>query len=176
MDLLGHIVDTMKEWQLKMGRIDSDIRLYYPPDSVCEFLDLPADTSEEQLVSAVDAYLRTEAPFLGRVSVVPAKDHRVGVVISKEGNDYIADHVPAPVFLQGLLQLLKKQDLEVIRIYFADTAASQGGTVVEEQEEDGGLVLSFDRESIDPYVYCFDSDCFGVTYHRFSRSDYDKLK
>ena len=37
------------------------------------------------------------------------------------------------------------------------------------------MLEAFDREEVDPYVYCFDADDFGVTYHRFARVDYEKL-
>lgn len=177
MELLDHIIDTMKEWELKMGRIDSDIRLYYPPDSVCQFLQLPADAQEETVIQSVSQYLQEEAPYLGEVKVIPAKDHRIGVVIPKEGSDYVAEHIPPPVFLQELLQILKQQDLDAIRDHFTRIAKERGGNICEEKEDDGmGTVLFFEQEEIDPYVYCFDSDDFGVTYHRFSRADYERLK
>ena len=28
---------------------------------------------------------------------------------------------------------------------------------------------------IEPYVYCVESDEFGLTYHRFTREDYEEL-
>ncbi len=177
MNLSDHIIDTLKEWELKMGQIDSDIRLYYPPDSVCDFLGLPLQMEEQVLIAKVKEYLNTQTPFLGVVKVVPAKDHRIGVVIPREGSTYVAEHMDTPVFLQNLLQVLKQQSLQAIKDYFADYAGKHGGQMIEETEDDGiGCVLYFDKDDIDPYVYCFDSDAFGVTYHRFSRSDYEKLR
>ena len=38
MRLEEHIADTLKEWELKLGRIDGGIRLYYPCDSIREYL------------------------------------------------------------------------------------------------------------------------------------------
>ena len=38
MRLEEHIADTLKEWELKLGKIDGGIRLYYPCDSIREYL------------------------------------------------------------------------------------------------------------------------------------------
>ena len=38
-----------------------------------------------------------------------------------------------------------------------------------------GLVFYYTSEEADPYVYCMEQDDFGITYHRFSRPDYNKL-
>ena len=41
MTLKKHIIDTIKEWQLKIGNIDTDIRLYYPKSSLCDYMEVP---------------------------------------------------------------------------------------------------------------------------------------
>ena len=43
MTLEKHVIDTMKEWQIKIGSFDSNIRLYYPKKSLCRYLDLNID-------------------------------------------------------------------------------------------------------------------------------------
>ncbi len=48
--------------------------------------------------------------------------------------------------------------------------------VEEDHESEGlGLVFYYTSEETDPYVYCMEQDDFGITYHRFSRPDYNKL-
>ena len=43
MTLERHVIDTMKEWQLKMGSFDMDIRLYYPKTSMCRYMEMEKD-------------------------------------------------------------------------------------------------------------------------------------
>ena len=83
----------------------------------------------------------------------------------------------ASELLENILAALKLQDLDAIRNVFKEFANKNGGYVIEDKSEGhSGAVLYFNNEDIDPYVYCFEQDDFGVTYHRFARSDYDKLK
>lgn len=67
--------------------------------------------------------------------------------------------------------------MDQVRKVFEDYAAEHQGTCVEEDHESEGLGLVFyyTSEETDPYVYCMEQDDFGITYHRFSRPDYNKL-
>lgn len=179
MKLEKHIVDTLKEWQLKLGSMDQHISLYYPVDSICDYMELEKEPETEQekkaLLHTVKKHLSEQAPWLGDVTL-SYTDNRMGIDIPAEGCLYVAENVKSPEFLEGFLKVLKQQDLEKIKAYFHEYAAHHGGTVVEEtDEEDMGTVLYFRQEEIDPYVYCIDQDVFGVTYHRFARVDYEKL-
>ncbi|MGN0293843.1 MAG: DUF3877 family protein [Lachnospiraceae bacterium] len=179
MKLEKHIVDTLKEWQLKLGSIDQHINLYYPVDSICDYMELEKmpETKQEKkaLLHTVKKYLSEQAAYLGDVTLNDT-DSRIGIEIPAEGCRYVADNVKTPEFLEGFLKVLEQQDLEKIKTFFREYAAHCGGTVVEETDtEDMGTVLYFKQEEIDPYVYCIDQDVFGITYHRFARTDYEKL-
>ena len=40
----------------------------------------------------------------------------------------------------------------------------------EDREAEGmGCVFCFENDDFEPYVYCVESDEFGLTYHRFTR-------
>ena len=38
-----------------------------------------------------------------------------------------------------------------------------------------GCVFCFENDDFEPYVYCVESDEFGLTYHRFTREEYEEL-
>lgn len=208
MRLEEHIADTLKEWELKLGKIDGGIRLYYPCDSVREYLEQACAGSwrekaeagspnvktttvessansemwqqfqtvgDEDLAECVRQYLQAEAAYLGAVKT-EYHEGRIAVQIPEEGCQYVAEQMEYPELLVRLLPCLKEGSLEKIRALFETYAREHGGQACEDQEEeDLGCVLYFDRDEVDPYVYCFDADDFGVTYHRFARADYEKL-
>lgn len=184
MRLEEHIADTLKEWELKLGKIDGGIRLYYPCDSVREYLEQAYAGSRrkkadhgmknEELAECVRQYLQAEAAYLGQVKT-EYHEGRIAVQIPDAGCQYVAEQMEYPELLVRLLPCLKAGSLEKIRGLFETYAMEHGGQVCEDQEEDLGCVLYFDRDEVDPYVYCFDADDFGVTYHRFARADYEKL-
>ncbi len=39
-----------------------------------------------------------------------------------------------------------------------------------------GSVFYFEKDSTERYVYCVEDDDFGLTYHRFTRKEYEDLK
>lgn len=43
------------------------------------------------------------------------------------------------------------------------------------EEHEMGHVFSFSDPSVDEYCYCVEENEFGLTYHRFSREDYEAL-
>lgn len=38
-----HVTDTIKEWEMKLGAINTELRLYYPTVSLEELLGLPRE-------------------------------------------------------------------------------------------------------------------------------------
>lgn len=57
---------------------------------------------------------------------------------------------------------------------FAD---KYGESYREEDREAGryGMCVLLENDDFEPYVYCVESDEFGLTYHRFTREDYEEL-
>lgn len=175
MTLEKHVIDTMKEWQVKMGSLDSNIRLYYPKASLCRYLSLSMEIDNKELSEYMEQYFDSHAKYLGRVTV-HAEHDRFCVMVGKEGCDYIEKKVPEPEFLTKLLKVLKNQKMQNI-IQFFEEYARMHGTDICIRNEEGGLetVLYFEDEKVEPYVYCIDANEFGITYHRFTKDEYMDL-
>lgn len=175
MTLEKHIIDTMKEWQIKIGSFDSGIRLYYPKSSLCRHLHLSKDMDNETLSSCIESYFADDVKYLGKVTVSAQQD-RFCILVGKEGCDYVERKVPEPEFLTEFLKVLKCQKMQVILDFFEDYARKQETCLCIQKEEEGQeTILYFENEDIEPYVYCIDENEFGITYHRFTRDDYRDL-
>ena len=61
--LKKHIIDTVKEWQMKIGYRPESMKLYYPAVSLAELLDLPEDAEKEQLQRALLGFAEKEEAF-----------------------------------------------------------------------------------------------------------------
>ncbi|MEI3194052.1 MAG: DUF3877 family protein [Lachnospiraceae bacterium] len=61
--LKKHIIDTVKEWQMKIGYRPESMKLYYPAVSLAELLDLPEDAGKEQLQRALLGFAEKEEAF-----------------------------------------------------------------------------------------------------------------
>lgn len=176
MTLEKHVIDTMKEWQIKMGSFDSNIRLYYPKTSLCYYLDLSMDIDNEVLSRYIEKYFADNKKELGDV-IVTAEQDRFCIQIGKEGCDYVEKEVPEPEFLLMLLETLKCRKMQTILELFEDYAKKHGTKCVCTQKEEDGVetVLYFENMDVDSYVYCIDQNEFGITYHRFTKDDYINL-
>ena len=88
MTLEKHVIDTVKEWQTKIGTDDAGVRLYYPKVSMCGYLKLPVEEDSEKICQEAEAYFEKSVPELGHVTVTEKAD-RFCVFVSPEGCDYI---------------------------------------------------------------------------------------
>ena len=175
MTLEKHVIDTVKEWQTKIGTDDAGVRLYYPKASVCGYLKLPIEEDSEKICQEAEAYFKKHVPQLRSVEVTEKAD-RFCVFVGPEGCDYINREIPVSEFLEGFLKVLKTQDMQQVYGYFEAFAKANGTTVCEEDdEEDLGTVLSFADKNVEPYLYCVTDDQFGITYHRFTKDDFDTI-
>ena len=175
MTLEKHIVDTMKEWQIKMGSLDSDIRLYYPKTFLCRYLNLQDDIENDVLSKRIEKYFADKAKYLGEITVSAMKD-RFCILVGKEGCEYVEKNVPEPEFLAQYLEILKGQKMQPMLDFFEEYAKQHGTTVcIDREEGEQETILYFENEEIEPYVYCIDQNEFGISYHRFSKGDYEEL-
>lgn len=175
MTLEKHIVDTMKEWQIKIGSFDSAIRLYYPKTSLCRYLNLSFDIENEILSGQIEQYFADKVRYLGKVTTSAERD-RFCILVGKEGCDYVEKKVPQPEFLTKFLEVLKYQKMQKILDCFEEYAGKHETSICIKKEESGmETVVYFENEEIEPYVYCIDQNEFGITYHRFTKEEYLEL-
>lgn len=155
-NLKRHIYDTVKEWQMKIGSLDESIGLYYPAESLN----------------------REVYPQLGETAF-SCQGERYCIEIPEKGCVYIAEEIPEPEFLKNFLSAISdgEHSLERVRRCFSDFADKYGESYREEDREAEGMgcVFCFENDDFEPYVYCVESDEFGLTYHRFTREDYEEL-
>ena len=103
------------------------------------------------------------------------------MTIPDEGCKYVAEKVATPAFLMSFLQVITTpgKNMADVANCFEKYAAICGTEVVREvfEEEDHGESYAFYMKdaSVESYVYCVEKDEFGLTYHRFTRADYEKL-
>ena len=178
-----HIIDTIKEWQMKIGRGEGGMNLYYPKEALTELLELPE--GEGRLDWALAAFAQEVRPRLGEIKI-SHEGERYCFVISEKGCDYVAEEVPDAEFLRSFLAVITGPDssMEDVESCFAQYAGSHGGRYRVREAHHHGLGKAFyfewgadaGGEDKDPYVYCVEDDAFGLTYHRFTRPEYRMME
>lgn len=187
MKLEKHVIDTIKEWQLKIGYREGDMKLYYPGESLVALLG----ASKEELDAALTAFCQEMEPTLGKIKI-SGSFQRYCLTVPAKGCAYVAGKVPEPEFLKLFLAELTKpgNTVEQIQRCFADYAMEHGTTYAMKAIENGtqhdserlqghahdGYAFWFEAGMVEEYVYWVEQNEFGITYHRFTREEYRKLQ
>lgn len=204
MDLKKHIIDTIKEWQLKIGYREGNMKLYYPGESLDVLLGNVRNTTvneklaEEELLSILNTFCEEAEPQLGRIKISGSYE-RYCLEIPAKGCAFVAGKVPEPEFLKRFLEVITHHgnSMEQIRECFAAYAEEHGTAYVEdilvENDEDvevsrdcdmspehthshTGHAFYFTDATVEEYVYWVEENEFGLTYHRFTKADYKRLQ
>lgn len=199
MDLKKHIIDTIKEWQLKIGYREGNMKLYYPGESLIDLLEsaetmqnvvgvkpltekqITGKLSEGELQERLTTFCDEMEPLLGRIKISGSYE-RYCLDIPAKGCAYVAGKVPDPEFLKLFLNTITTPGnaMEQVRDCFGAYAAEHGLTYVEEEIEEehthAGHAFYFTDDTIEEYIYWVEENEFGLTYHRFTKADYEKLK
>lgn len=174
--LKKHIFDTVKEWQMKIGYMNEDMRLYYPQTSLISMMGLEKNGSKDLLNAALDEFVSELKEQLGEIQI-SEKDGRYCLDIPAGGCAYINREIPEPEFLKSLLKVITSGHgtLKEVRECFAAYAKQSGCGFTEKNESEDGMghVFFFEDPAVDEYVYCVEENEFGLTYHRFSRDEYE---
>ena len=157
-DLEDRIVSTVQEMQVKLGQSSGSLSLYLPLDC------LDGDVEEE--IARFREHVR---PKLGDVACT-LDDGRVRITVSEEGCRYVAGLPVSPVLLTMVDAVMSRESLDGIKARLEKVSK---GLVWKEVDGDGFDHIAYFTDGTDPYVYCIDSDCGPISYHRFSRRDYE---
>lgn len=178
-ELAQHMVDTVKEWQCKIGVRKEKMDLFYPLESLKELLKLEKTATTERLEQALTEFQKEYEDLFGRLHFWKEKD-RYGIEIPEEGVIHIAETIPNPEFLEKFLQVIQNpaSKMEDISNCFQQFAKDKGDVLHQENMVHDGLgsVFYFEKDTTERYVYCVEDDDFGLTYHRFTRKEYEELK
>ena len=157
-DLEDRIVSTVQEMQVKLGQSSGSLSLYLPLDC------LDGDVEEE--IARFREHVR---PKLGDVACT-LDEGRVRITVSEEGCRYVAGLPVSPVLLTMVDAVMSRESLDGIKARLEKVSK---GLVWKEVDGDGFDHIAYFTDGTDPYVYCIDSDCGPISYHRFSRRDYE---
>lgn len=186
-ELEQHMIDTVKEWQIKIGYRKEAMNLYYPEESLKDMLGLSCDASEKALKAALKLFAEKTGKVFGQLKVSEKKG-RYCIGIPETGCEYIHKNIPDSEFLQAFLKVITGENptFEKVRGCFKEAAETYREMFAEQDHGTDGMgrVFYFTGEGglktpkeskIDHYVYCVELDDFGMTYHRFDWNDYQKL-
>lgn len=180
MNLKKHIIDTIKEWQLKIGYREGNMKLYYPGESLAALMgvvDADCEVNIRDFEAALADFCKSCEPEFGQIMVSGGWE-RYCLTIPAKGCANVAKQIPEPEFLKRFLAVITTpgKTMEQVRICFAEYAGEKGCVWKEEQvvheHKHGSAAFYFENAVADEYVYWVEENEFGLSYHRFTREEY----
>lgn len=167
--LYNNIVDVIEEGQIKLGYRRETIRLYYPLASLCAFAGEQMDA--RQMEEALARFAAAHRDTLGDVEI-SRKGERFCIAVPPEGAQYVHGRTDASGFLTAFIRAIERHGttMEELLALFR-----QYGEVHVEALHNGEFdyLLYFEDGVPDDYRYCITDEGCHLTYHRFTRADYE---
>jgi len=172
MNLRQNIIDNILECEVKIGRGDYPVTFYYPAEELMDLLGC----SKDNILANIDMFKKEAAGEFGYVTIVPCNGNgeRFAVTVLPDGVNRICNNNQASDFIRSFIIEIKRPQntLEDMVLFFK---SFDDGVIVEKESDDEWAIF-FENEDIDPYVYYIEKNVFGLEYHRFTYSAYERLK
>ncbi len=170
--LENNIIDSVKEAQAKIGYMDGQMRLYYPLDSVNKLLDV--ELSVEEMQNCLNQFA-LEGKLLAKKVVVTHEGDRFCILISGEGTKFIHETIPDSEFLISFLGEIQKHGCSLTQMEELFLKFNSEIEVIKISEPDFDEAIHFKSGEPDDYFYCLKQEGHHLTYHRFTRKDFEAM-
>jgi hypothetical protein len=164
-----HIIDVIKEEQIKLGYRSETIRLYYPMESINNLLG--TSYTLEELSNVLNDLSESTKSTLGDI-VHSNVNTRFCFTIPPEGVTYVHEKVEDKHFLREFIEKMSSHNTtldEIMAIFH-----KYSDHVICEKMDNGEFdyLVYFQDENPDAYRYCLKFEVGHAIYHRFTLDDY----
>lgn len=164
-----HLVDAIKEQQIKLGYMSETVRLYYPLPSVSRLLQ--RECTAEQAREYLHLFCESVAEKYGTIKITD-QNGRFCFVIPPQGSDYIHKHTDDNEFIVELVHAVGRHGCtleEVLQIFHRH---SDRVCVKKITDGEFDYLVYFENGEPDDFRYCLSVEEGHIMYHRFMPEDY----
>ena len=168
--LKKNIIDTITEFQIKLGYEENSMGLYYPLESLNRLLE--TDLSTKEMQEELTKFSNWAKETLGSVECTHEKT-RFRLTIPKEGVAFVYQNFGDNNFLREFIQGTRKSNCSIDDI--VDIFKKYSDKIVcEKMDNDEFDYLIYFEDGIpDDYRYCLEFEFGYAEYHRFTPKDYE---
>lgn len=168
--LRRNMMDVVEEGQIKLGYRSETIRLYYPLASLCAFLGETMDAG--RMSEALAVFARESRQTLGELEIT-RRGERFCIAVPPQGAAYVHEHTDGAGFLTAFVRTIERHGctLEDLLAQFRRYSDRVHVEALHNGEFD--YLIYFEDGQPDAYRYCVTDEGCHMTYHRFTREDYE---
>lgn len=168
--LFDNIVAVIEEGQLKLGYREETLRLYYPLDSLNLFLGTAFNAAG--MTDALHAFAAEGAGRLGEIAV-SRKGKRFCLAVPPEGARYVHEHTDEDGFLARFIAMIARHGTKIEDVIALFKAFSPCVETFELHNGEFDFLIRFGDGKPDAFYYCITDEGCHLTYHRFTKEDYE---
>lgn len=161
---------VIAEMALKLGLTGVPLSLNYPCASLGRMLGVADDP--QALQPALDAFFAARKDLFGAAEAVPHEDGFC-LAIPAEGVARVVAQAPAAAFLRDLIHTAQTPGATADDLLAVFRRHSSHVHVESVSNGEFDLLVYFEDGVPDGFRYCIDRHDGFVSYHRFSREDYE---
>ena len=168
-----NVTEVMEEQQAKLGFDGNAVYLFYPLSSLASLLCIEND--ERTITEALNGFCAYVRPRLGVVEYA-MRDGRVSLLVPPEGGVYVQRHLDENKFIVRLIRMVQTHHAhmeDVIELFRAYSEQVHIQPMQDNAEFD--CLVYFETGEPDAFYYCLKEDMGHVSYHRFTKQDYESF-
>ena len=170
--LKHNIIDLMKEEQAKLGYYKGIVRLYYPLKSLNHFFRSDVDeTVMRKLLQSFAEYAQDE---LGKIKITN-QGERFCNIVPDTGAEYVHELMKEDEFILQLVKLVSSHGCTIDQIIALFQSFSDQVIIQKMNHDEFDYLIRFE-DLEDDYYYCFKQERCHISYHRFTREDYEDFQ
>lgn len=167
-----NIISLVEEQQLKLGYLKETVRFYFPLSSLNNFLDTNCDVDE--MIKQMEMFSAETIETLGGVNVTNDGE-RFCVAVPPQGAENINNNLDKNSFIATLIETVRKHGCtfeQVIDVFKEHSSLLQ---IEEMSNGEFDYLIYFEDGIPDFYRYCLSVGDDHVSYHRYTKEDYEDL-
>lgn len=170
MTLEQNLCGVVPEMLLKLGLTSATLSLNYPLSTLCRMFN--QSMTMAQMQAALEAFSREHEADYGPIAAAP---HEEGfcLTVPSEGAAYIYRHAPNTPFLRDLIAEAQNPACTEESLIAVFRRHSPRVQIVPMDNAEFDTLVYFEDGQPDAFYYCIDAHDGHVSYHRFSREDYE---
>lgn len=169
--LENNIFYVIKEQEIKLGYIKADTRLFYPLKSL-NFL-LETNLNLDTVILKLNSYFNKNNIYRGITA--SQSNEKIRLDIPSNIVEYIHNlEAVSSNFLNEFTALIQKENISFIEIFKLFNKYSS--TIIKKiDSKDFDYIVYFKNQKPDDFIYCFKQESKYISYHRFTKNDFNEL-
>lgn len=166
-----NVIEVLEEQQAKLGFDGGTVFLFYPLSSLSSLLGVCLDENTAQ--EAINGFCAHVREKLGELECI-MRDGRVTMAVPPIGSRYVQAGLDESKFIVRLIRLVSshRATMEDVLQLFREYSDHIHVERMTDNEEFDYLVY-FEEGEPDAFYYCLKEDMGHLTYHRFTKTDYE---